>query len=216
MGTEQRFSTKRLEQGTAGTSCRSEAMAHRFNPFQLEVRFSSQALTLGAHRESHTEQPMTPKHLALGPIRIGFALAALTLLLAGCHANGSATKSAATVAEPLRPRAQAPVEPPLARVTATPALEERVARFVALPDESGLVSDMVGHFAGLSPQQEPDHERYAPLRDKGVVAAAEQPFSTCCSNAGSRSIRARHFQMTYARYWTKRGPDDLPALRRPK
>jgi len=129
---------------------------------------------------------MTRTHPGPDLIRGAIALSALALWLVGCHTTVPATTAAR------QPPAQttAPANTSLEEVVVTdasrqlspppPAKVAGLSRSAA--DSLGLVSVTGANFYLAAPATswapDADRERYASIQDNGVVAAAEQPFST--------------------------------------
>ena len=129
---------------------------------------------------------MTRIHPGPDLIRGAIALSALALLLVGCHTNVPAMTAA------VQPPAQktSPADTALEEVVVTdssrqsspppPAKVAGLSRAAA--DSMGLVNVAGPNYYAGAPATswapDADRERYAGIQDNGVVAAAEQPYST--------------------------------------
>ena len=129
---------------------------------------------------------MIRTHPGLDLIRGAIALSALAMLLVGCHTTVPAT----TAAQPPPAQKTSPANTSLEEVIVTrnsplqnpppPAKAAGLSRAAA--DSMGLMTVTGANYYAAAPAMswtpDADRERYAAIQDNGVVATAEQPFST--------------------------------------
>jgi Ca-activated chloride channel family protein len=128
---------------------------------------------------------MSPSLPARSTLRLAGIIAGIALATAGCHSTAPALQEqpppvagALRVEPPIAPPAKAMPGPP---PVSSNAMDMKRARAATVPADQAVYEQYAGATLSAPVRMQlpaADREHYAAIKDNGVVAAAEQPFST--------------------------------------